>query len=222
MSAGGPPRRARPPEGASRSGVRGERAGTPAIVYLHGFNSAPQSVKGRLVARGAAALVPAPLVHLPRLPHRPAQAIREVCAWLDDRALGGPALALVGSSLGGYYATWLAEKYGARAIVINPAIRPWVDLRAFAGRQRNLYTGDEYDVTDEHFAEIEALRVVKITRPERYLLMVRTGDELLDWRASVAHYAGCWQYVLGGGDHGWADFGDEVDCVLRFALSGLQ
>ena len=190
---------------------------TPAIVYLHGFNSAPQSVKGQMLARAAAALADPPCFCLPQLDHRPAQAMRDVCAWVDAEAPGGRDLTLIGSSLGGFYATCLAERYGARAVVINPAIRPHEDLRAFVGRQRNLYTGDEYDVTPAHFDELSALAVARITRPERYFLLVRTGDELLDWREAVAFYAGAFQYVAGGGDHGWADFDAEVASVLRFA-----
>jgi predicted esterase YcpF (UPF0227 family) len=190
---------------------------TPAIIYLHGFNSAPESVKGRTLARAAAALVDPPRFHSPRLHHRPAQAMRDVCAWIDREAPGGHELALVGSSLGGFYATWLAEKYGARAVLINPAIRPYEDLRPFLGRQRNLYTGEEYEVTPTHLAELAALAVPRITRPERYFLLARTGDELLDWRESAAHYAGAFQYVAGGGDHGWTDFEAEAAPVLRFA-----
>ena len=187
------------------------------IVYLHGFNSAPQTVKGRLLARAAAVLADPPLFHLPALHHRPARAIGTVCSWIDRHASGGHGLTLIGSSLGGYYATWLAERYGARAVLINPALRPHDDLRVFLGKQRNLYTGEEYEITMTHFDELLALRVPAITRPERYFLLVRTGDELLDWRQAVTYYAGASQYVLGGGDHGWADFGDEVATVLRFA-----
>jgi predicted esterase YcpF (UPF0227 family) len=182
----------------------------PTLVYLHGFNSAPQSVKGQMLARAAAALPYPPRFHLPQLPHRPAQAMREVCEWIDRQALRRDELALIGSSLGGFYATHLAEKYGARAVVINPAIRPHEDLRPYVGRQRNLYTGEEYDVTPAHFDELAALAVPRITRPERYFLLVRTGDELLDWREAVAFYAGGYQYVAGGGDHGWTDFEAEV------------
>ena len=189
------------------------------IVYLHGFNSSPQSVKGRMVARAAAALPDAPRFHIPDLAHRPAQAMRAVCAWVDDAAgVGNPNVAFVGSSLGGFYATWLAERYGARAVVINPAIRPAADLGSFVGRQRNPHTGVEYEVTPAHFFELEGLEIERITRPERYFLLVRTGDELLDWRVASAFYAGGFQYVAGGGNHGWEDFGDEVDAVLRFCL----
>jgi hypothetical protein len=188
----------------------------PTIVYLHGFNSSPQSVKGRAIARAAAALRDPPLFYMPDLAHRPAQAMRDVCAWIDAAAVDPRSLALVGSSLGGYYATWLAERYDVRAVVINPAIRPAADLRPFLGRQRNPQTGAEYDITLAHFVELEALEVARITRPERYFLLVRTGDELLDWRVSSAFYAGAFQYVAGGGNHGWEDFGDEVESVLRF------
>ena len=194
----------------------------PTILYLHGFNSAPQSAKGELLASAAAALAEPPRFHLPQLSHRPAQAMRDVCAWIDREAPEGRELALIGSSLGGFYATFLAEKYGARAVLINPSVRPHEDLRPFAGRQKNLYTGEEYEITPAHFAELASLAVSRITRPERYLLLARTGDEILDWRESVAFYAGAFQYIAGGGDHGWTDFHAEADSVLRFAGAGAS
>ena len=189
----------------------------PTILYLHGFNSAPRSVKGQILAGAAAALARPPRFHLPQLSHRPAQAMRNVCAWIDREAPGGRDLGLIGSSLGGFYATFLAEKYGARAVLINPAIRPHEDLRPFAGRQRNLYTGEEYEVTPSHFEELSALAVTRVTRPERYFLLARKEDEVLDWRESVEFYAGAFQYIAGGGDHGWTDFHAEAGSVLRFA-----
>jgi predicted esterase YcpF (UPF0227 family) len=192
------------------------------LVYLHGFNSAPQSVKGQMLARAAAALPDPPRFHLPQLSHRPAQAMRDVCEWIERQALPAGELALIGSSLGGFYATYLAEKYDARAVVVNPAIRPYEDLLPYAGRQRNLYTGEEYEVTPAHFDELAALAVTRITKPHRYFLLVRTGDELLDWQKAASFYAGANQYVAGGGDHGWTDFGAEVESVLRFAGCGMH
>ena len=197
----------------------------PTIVYLHGFNSSPQSVKACVIARAAAALPAPPRFHVPELAHRPAEAMRDVCAWIESAPANSQELALVGSSLGGYYATWLAERYGAKAVVINPAIRPAEDLRPFVGPQRNLHTGIGYDLTLAHFVELEAIAVARITRPERYFLLARTGDEILDWRAASAFYAGAFQYVAGGGNHGWEDFGAEAASVLRFCgctLPGLS
>ena len=194
----------------------------PTIVYLHGLNSSPQSVKGQLLARGAAALAKPPRFHLPQLDHRPARAIDNLRGWLEREALEGPNLTLVGSSLGGFYATHLAERYGARGVLINPAIRPHEDLRSHMGPQKNCHTGEEYELTRDHLAELAALASPRITRPERYFLLVRTGDEVLAWRDASAVYAGAYQYVKGGGDHGWEDFNAEVKSVLRFAGCGAE
>ncbi|MEO8345295.1 MAG: YqiA/YcfP family alpha/beta fold hydrolase [Betaproteobacteria bacterium] len=187
------------------------------LIYLHGFNSSPQTVKGRKIVAAAAALGIPPRVYVPTLHHRPAVAMRDVCAWVDANCMDHAALSFVGSSLGGYYANWLAEKYGARAIVINPAVRPAITLLAHAGQQRNLHTGENWELTPDHFSELEALSVVRLTRMERYFLLMRSGDELLDWRAAVSRYAGAWQCVVGGGNHGWEDIDGEIPSMLRFA-----
>lgn len=193
----------------------------PTLIYLHGFRSSPQSKKAQLFVQAVDALPDAtrPRIHVPNLQHDPALAVAGVAAWIE-REVGdaaASALTLVGSSLGGYYATYLAERFNARAVLINPAIRPYDDLKPYIGTQANLYSGEEFEVTENHFGELVALKVPRITRPARYFLLVRSDDELLDWREAVAFYGGAWQYVEGGGDHGWEDFDGEVRSILRFA-----
>ncbi|HUH92542.1 MAG TPA: YqiA/YcfP family alpha/beta fold hydrolase [Casimicrobiaceae bacterium] len=193
------------------------------IAYLHGFNSAPASVKGQLLARAIEALPEEhrPEYFLPRLAHRPSEAIRMVSTWAE-RAPPGDAgsLTFVGSSLGGYYATWLAERFAARAVIINPAIRPDRDLARYVGWQRNLYTGEEYELHAADIAELARFRVGRLADPGRYFLLVQTGDEILDYREAVRFYAGAWQSVQGGGDHGFQDFPAQISAVLRFAGVG--
>ena len=191
----------------------------PRIAYLHGFNSSPASIKGRLLARAVAALPERrrPEYFMPQLSHRPDEAIGSVSAWAEHRArAGGASLAFVGSSLGGFYATWLAERYSAKAVLVNPAIHPELDLAAYVGPQRNLYTHESYELRAEDVARLAAFAVVRPTRPEHYLLLVQTGDEVLDYRAAVRMYAGAWQSVQGGGDHGFQDFAAQIPAVLRF------
>ena len=187
------------------------------IVYLHGLNSDPASVKARALGDAIAALPPAsrPEYVVPKLHHRPAVAMRAVTAWIDERS--PTSLTFVGSSLGGFYATWLAERYRARAVIINPSVRPFTDLERYLGPQRNLYTGEDYELTREHFAELAVLKVERITRPERYFLLAQTGDEVLDWREAVGYYGGAWQFVQGGGDHAFQDFESQIPAILRFA-----
>jgi predicted esterase YcpF (UPF0227 family) len=123
---------------------------------------------------------------------------------------------LVGSSLGGFYATYLAEKHDLKAVLINPAIDPHVGLRAYLGPQKNLYTGEPYELTAAHLREWEQLYVPRLT-PRRYLLIVETGDEVLDYRRSVERYAGAEQVVISGGDHSLRSFPQHLERILAFA-----
>ena len=152
------------------------------IAYLHGFNSGPASIKGRLLGNAIAALPEAirPEYFLPQLSHRPAEAIRTARRWADagDR----DQLTFVGSSLGGFYATHLAEAYGASAVLINPAIHPDRDLAPYVGAQRNPFTGEEYEPRPVTLPNSFASKVARIARPRLYLLLVQTGDEVLDYR----------------------------------------
>jgi predicted esterase YcpF (UPF0227 family) len=191
---------------------------TPSIAYLHGLSSSPASVKAQALGRAIATLPvdSRPEYFVPQLHHRPAEAMRSVSAWVQTRS---PALlTLVGSSLGGFYATHLAERYGTRAVLINPTVRPYEDLASHLGPQRNMYTGEEYELTLEHFAELAALKVDRITSAQRYFLLVQTGDEILNWRDAVAFYGGAWQFVQGGGDHAFQQFDAQIPAILRFAL----
>jgi predicted esterase YcpF (UPF0227 family) len=187
------------------------------IAYLHGFNSGPASIKGQQLGNAIAALPEAarPAYFLPQLSHRPAEAMRTLCLWVEGGARD--QLTFVGSSLGGFYATHLAETYGAKAVLINPAVHPDRDLAPYLGAQRNPYTGVAYEHTDGHFVELSAFKVARIARPQRYLLLVQTGDEVLDYRVAVAFYAGAWQLVQGGGDHAFHDFAAQIPAILRFA-----
>jgi len=193
-------------------------AGARTLVYLHGFRSSPASIKATRLSAYVAMLPDAtrPALHVPVLTDRPSAAIAAVARWVELNA-EPTALTFIGSSLGGYYATHLAERFDARAVMINPAVRPYDDLQSWRGVQTNLYTGAEFEVTDAHFDELRALRVARITRPERYFLLVETGDEVLDYREAIAFYGGACQYVRGGGDHSFTDFVAQLPAILRFA-----
>ncbi len=192
----------------------------PTIVYLHGFRSSPASVKAAAMTAAVAAL-PEPIrprLHVPALDFAPARAVAAVEAWVRANVPDPEvSLTFVGSSLGGFYATQLAERFGAKAVLVNPAIRPYDDLAAYLGAQTNLHTGATFVVTPAHFDELRALAVPRITGPSRYFLLVQSGDEVLDWREAVAFYGGAFQYVEGGGDHAFQGFAAQMPAILRFA-----
>ena len=183
------------------------------LIYIHGFNSSALSFKAGLLRRRMAELRRGCEIACPELPHSPSQAVRALESLIEAHRDDG--VALIGSSLGGYYATWLAEKYGVRAVLVNPAVRPYELLARYVGPQTNLYTNIHYQLTPRDIEELRELEVARIT-PERYLLMVQTGDEVLDYRGAVERYRGAQQRVLEGGDHGFSSFGEHLDAALRF------
>ena len=187
------------------------------LIYIHGFNSSALSHKAGLLRGKIAQLNLAAHFACPELSHRPAQAMAQLQTLVA--AHEARSVTLVGSSLGGYYATRLVETMGARAVLVNPAVRPYELLASHVGPQKNLYTGEKYQFTAEHIAELRALEVDHIT-PERYLLITATGDEVLDYRDGVARYAGCEQIIVNGGDHGFGEFADYLDPVIAFWQRG--
>ena len=179
------------------------------VIYIHGFNSSPASFKAALLKKRLEALGRGAEFVAPALPASPARA----AALLDDLARRHPGAALVGSSLGGYYATWLAEKRGLNAALLNPAVRPYDLLKDHVGPQQNLHTGERYEYTARDVEELRALEVETVT-PSRYLLIVATGDEVLDHRVALERYRGCRTLVIEGGDHGLSSFADYLDPVM--------
>lgn len=182
------------------------------LLYLHGFCSSPASWKARLLGERLAASGRGSRFVCPSLPPVPFAAIAEVEALLT-RA-DGP-ITLVGSSLGGYYATYLAEKHALRAVLINPAVMAPTLLGGLVGRQTNFHTGEAFEFTLEHVEQLRALQAPEIT-PERYLLLVETGDEVLDYRHAVARYAGSRSVVVEGGDHSCTRFPEFIPQIIEF------
>jgi predicted esterase YcpF (UPF0227 family) len=186
-----------------------------ALLYVHGFLSSPLSFKARQTADWLAVNYPDISFHCPQLPPYPAQTRHQLEQMVES--LLPQSVYVMGSSLGGFWATWLAEKYNLRAVLINPAVRPQdfmpdyleVDLKSY-------HTDDSYRLHAGHLDEIIAVDV-PVTRKSNYWLLVQTGDETLDYRQAVQKYAGCKQTVEEGGDHAFQGFERYLqDCIQFF------
>lgn len=188
----------------------------PYLIYLHGFKSSPASykaqyLKGLLERQGRADLFSAPL-----LDYRPRQAIEQLQQQVEQR-LRKFNITLIGSSLGGYYATFLVEKYGVNAVLINPAVAPYRMMAENLGMHHNYHTRQPFEITRK---EVDQLRQLEVTGPLRsgnYLVMLQTGDETLDYREAAAKYADCNPLISTGGSHGFDHFDSVVPDILAFA-----
>jgi predicted esterase YcpF (UPF0227 family) len=189
----------------------------PYLLYLHGFRSSPKSFKARVVHQRMAQLGRAQQLICPQLPASPKAAMELVLNLVErHQAKGENKLAIVGSSLGGFYATWLAERFGCRAVLINPAVDPLKNLEQHVGVTTAWHSDEPFEFKREYIDELAELKVARITRPGRYFLLAATGDEVLDYRDMVAHYAGAQQHVIEGSDHAVSEFEQYVDEVLDF------
>jgi len=184
------------------------------ILYLHGFRSSPASYKAQVVAQRMAVLGHAADLICPQLPASPQAAMALALSLVDDVPAAG--LAVIGSSLGGFYATFIAEKRGCRAVLVNPAVDPLKNLANAVGITTAWHANTPFEFRQEYIGELADLKIARITDPSRYFLIAATGDEVLDYRDMTAHYAGCRQHVIAGGDHAVSNFELYVDDVLAF------
>lgn len=131
---------------------------------------------------------------------------------------GCDVVGMLGSSMGGFYATFLAEKYDCRAVLINPAVRPWEGRDYLLGDQANYHTGEVHHIEQSHLDQLRAYDVPELTRPARFLVLVQTGDELLDYHHAVAKYVGANLVVEEGGDHGFQGYRQHLPDIYRFLM----
>lgn len=182
------------------------------ILYLHGFCSSPASWKSRLLAEEMARRGLAGQFVCPQLSPVPDQAVADVSRLIEN---AGAPVALVGSSLGGHYASHLAEKYGLPAVLINPAAIARLDAGKFIGEHTNFHSGERFTFTGEHARQLQAQ--VAVPTPERYWLLLETGDEVLDYHQAQDFWFGCRQSVFEGGDHSFTRFPGIIPQLIEFA-----
>jgi hypothetical protein len=188
---------------------------TTHLLYLHGFRSSPKSTKAQKMAKRVRERHPRVHWWCPQLPASPRTAMEMVmqgiARWPRD------AMAVAGSSLGGFYATCVAEATGCRAVLLNPAIHPARDLAQHTGEHTAWHDPDERFVFEPAFVdELRSLDCGPIARPENYFAVIAKGDEVLDWREMTGRYAGARIKLLEGSDHALSDFDAYIDEVFEF------
>lgn len=185
------------------------------LLYIHGFNSSPLSHKANVMKQYCMQYRPDIKVVIPQLPCFPQQAAEHLTD-LVERYQHDYHIGLVGSSLGGYMSTWLNAKFGFKAVLVNPAVKPYELLMDYLGEQENPYTHEHYVLQEHHITELKALDVVQLSNPSDFWLLQQTEDEVLDYRQAVEKYALAKQTVEQGGDHSFVDFERYPAQIIEF------
>lgn len=185
------------------------------LLYIHGFNSSNLSLKAQQIASWCAQYRPDIKLEVPRLACYPDDVINQL-RQLVEKNKGHCRIGLVGSSLGGYLSAWLNAQYGFRAVLVNPAVKPYALLCDYLGPQENPYTGEKYTLEERHMDELKAIKISSIAQPETMWLLQQKGDEILDYREAVAQYRQCKQTIEAGGDHSFVGFDRHCAEIVNF------
>jgi predicted esterase YcpF (UPF0227 family) len=185
------------------------------ILYLHGFRSSPKSTKARMCEAWVRQRHPGVHWWCPQLPPSPRAAMKEVmdgiAAWPRERT------GVIGSSLGGFYATYVAQAWGGRAVLLNPAVDPARDLAGYIGDQTAWHDpGEHFHFEPAFIDELRALEARPLREPANFFAVIAKGDEVLDWREMTARYTGCGIKLLEGSDHALSDFEAHIGQVFGF------
>lgn len=187
----------------------------PMLLYLHGFHSSPLSKKA--IDMKDYCKEHRPDIHFvcPQLPYHPqaaAQLVRDiVLEHQNDYNIG-----LVGSSLGGYLSIWLNDHFGLKAVLINPAIKPYQLLHEYLGKQVHPYTQESYVLEEKHMDELAALEIKNIQHPEQFWVLLQTKDEVLDYRQAAEKFKQSALYIEDGGDHSFIGFEHFPEKIIQF------
>lgn len=184
-----------------------------ALVYIHGFNSSPASLKARQTEQWLLAQSLDIPFYCPALSSEPDKAIAQLQSLIEPlhRPVG-----LVGSSMGGFYATWLNEQYDVKAVLINPAVRPYEFMADYLGENANYHTGERYILEQRHVDIAKTLEVSTISKPENLWVLLQTGDEVLDYRQAEKKYAHCVLTIEQGGDHSFQNYQRHLPDMINF------
>lgn len=188
---------------------------TTHLLYLHGFRSSPQSAKARQMAAYVAQHHPGVTFWCPQLPPSPKEAMEQVAKGVAQWP--GEAMGVVGSSLGGFYASWVAQHKGCKSVLLNPAVHPARDLARYIGEQTAWHDpAERFFFQPEYIDELRALDVSGQPTAAPEMAVIAQGDEVLDWREMVARYPHARQVVQAGGEHALSNFGDYLPQVVEF------
>ncbi len=186
------------------------------LIYFHGFNSSANSRKATITRSWLANADFQVQCLVPQLPDEPTNVVETIERFISDLPETTQMLGFMGSSMGGFFANYFAERYELQAVLINPAVYPHRLLKSYLGKQRNPYTGNEYELTESMVSPLQDMVVTSMRNPASRMVLAQKGDEVLDYRETENFYRDAQLHIEEGGDHSFQDYERWLPRIAEF------
>ena len=183
------------------------------IIYLHGFNSSAESKKSKILD---SYLKEEKLINLesPNLNTSPSRAISQIEKIIKESS---SRVCVLGSSLGGLYATFVADKYDLKSVTINPVVRNHISgMKDIVGSHKNFHTDEEYEFTTKDYLDLQKLGPKELKKPLNHLCFIKMSDEVLDHNKTLAYFSKSYVLSEKGGNHSYDDFFEKIPLILDY------
>ena len=183
------------------------------ILYFHGFKSSSDSTKAKDLHKFISRRTRNTILITPNIHDNFHDAHDQIINLIESNQ---PNVFFMGSSLGGYYASFFSQKYNKKAVLINPAIPPLKDLAMHLGKNKNYSNGNKFIITKNDIDYIRSLSYKKILKPKNLMILLESGDEILNYNDTSSYFSGSHIDILYGGDHSYSSFKEKFNKIQDF------
>ena len=183
------------------------------ILYFHGFKSSSDSTKAKDLHKFISKRTKNTILITPNIHDSFHDAHDQIINLIESNQ---PNISFMGSSLGGYYASFFSQKFNKKAVLINPAIPPLKDFEMHLGKNKNYSNGNKFIITKNDIDYIRSLSYKKILKPKNLMILLESGDEILNYNDASSYFSGSHIDILYGGDHSYSSFKVKFNKIQDF------
>ena len=183
------------------------------ILYFHGFKSSSDSTKAKDLHKFISRRTRNTILITPNIHDNFHDAHDQIINLIESNQ---PKIFFMGSSLGGYYASFFSQKFNKKAVLINPAIPPLKDFEMHLGKNKNYSNGNKFIITKNDIDYIRSLSYKKILKPKNLMILLESGDEILNYNDTSSYFSGSHIDILYGGDHSYSSFKEKFNKIQDF------
>ena len=183
------------------------------ILYFHGFASSSNSNKAKVLKKYISKNYKNAEIIIPDLDNNFKMAVSQIHKLIKSAK---HPIVFIGSSLGGYYASYFSTKLKTKSVLINPAIPPLRDFEMYLGENENYSTGEKFIITPEDIRYIRKISYKKYANAENTYVLLESDDEVLNYKETAKYFSGSYLDIIYGGSHSYESLDEKLKKIVDF------